>query len=48
MLLSAAAAQLVSERLRGRSISVIRDLQYLMLGPLWLLAAIYRRLRIPY
>lgn len=48
MLLSAAAAQLISERLRGRSISVLRDLQYIMLGPLWLLAAIYRRLGIPY
>jgi hypothetical protein len=48
MLLSAAAVQLVAERLRGRSISLIRDLQYLMLGPLWLLAAVYRRLGIPY
>jgi uncharacterized membrane protein YGL010W len=30
---------------RGR---FFRDLQYLMIGPLWMLAAVYRRLRIPY
>jgi len=44
----AVSAQLVSEHLRGRPVQVFRDLQYLMLGPLWLLAAVYRRLGIPY
>lgn len=48
LLLTAATAQLIAERLRGRPVTLLRDVQYLMLGPLWLLAAIYRRLGIPY
>lgn len=48
LFLSAAAAQLAAERVRGQPFSALRLVQYLMLGPLWLLAAVFRRLGIPY
>ena len=40
--------QFVGHRIEGRPPSFFKDLQYLMIGPLWLLAAVYRRFRIPY
>lgn len=36
------------ERSEGRRARPLHDLLYLMIGPLWLLAALYRRLGIPY
>ena len=41
------AAQLLGRRSMGRPMNPLRNLQYLMLGPLWLLAPVYRRLNIP-
>lgn len=41
------AAQLLGRRSMGRPMNPLRNLQYLMLGPLWLLATVYRRLNIP-
>ena len=42
------AGQRLVHRLEGNRPSLIGDIQYLMIGPIWLLAAIYRRLGIPY
>jgi hypothetical protein len=42
------AAQLLSRRLAGRAVNPLRNLQFLMLGPLWLVAGLFRRLDIPY
>ena len=38
----------VSHRSPGLRPSLIGDLQYVMLGPVWLVSALYRRLGIPY
>jgi uncharacterized membrane protein YGL010W len=40
--------QLVVSRHDEASLAIIPRLQHLMIGPLWLLAAVYRRLGIPY
>jgi len=40
--------QFAGHILEGRKPSFFRDLQFLMIGPLWLLAKIYRRIGIPY
>lgn len=40
--------QFVGHHLEGKRPSFFKDVQFLMIGPLWLLASIYRRLRIPY
>jgi hypothetical protein len=32
----------------GKRPSFFKDLQFLLIGPLWLLAAAYRRLSLPY
>ncbi len=40
--------QFVGHVLEGRKPSFFKDLQFLMIGPLWLLAKIYRRVGIPY
>lgn len=42
------AAQLLARHLAGRPVRPLRNLQYVMLGPLWLVAALFRRLGIPY
>jgi len=42
------AGQSLGHWLESERPCFFRDLQFLMIGPLWLLAAIYRRLRIPY
>ena len=40
--------QFIGHLVEGRKPSFFRDLQFLMIGPLWLLAKIYRRMGIPY
>lgn len=40
--------QFIGHRIEGRKPSFFRDLQFLMIGPLWLLADLYRRLGIRY
>ena len=48
VLVLAWTGQFIAYRLEGKRPQFFKDLHYLMLGPLWLLAAIYRRLNIPY
>lgn len=40
--------QFVGHRIEGRKPSFFRDIQFLLIGPLWLLGFIYRRLGIRY
>jgi uncharacterized membrane protein YGL010W len=40
--------QFVGHAIEGRRPSFLKDLQFLLIGPLWLLAAAYRRLGLPY
>lgn len=40
--------QFVGHALEGKRPSFLEDVQFLMIGPLWLLAAVYRRLGIRY
>ncbi|MEA5446737.1 Mpo1-like protein [Gammaproteobacteria bacterium AB-CW1] len=40
--------QFIGHRIEGRSPSFFQDLQFLMIGPLWLLAHLYRALGIRY
>lgn len=40
--------QFIGHAIEGRRPSFFQDLQFLMIGPLWLLAALYRRLGIRY
>lgn len=40
--------QFIGHMIEGRRPSFFRDLQFLMIGPAWLIAHIYRRLGIPY
>jgi uncharacterized membrane protein YGL010W len=40
--------QFIGHQYEGRRPSFFKDIQFLMIGPLWLLSAIYRKLRIPY
>ena len=40
--------QFIGHRIEGRKPSFFKDLQFLMIGPLWLLAAAYRREGIAY
>lgn len=40
--------QFAGHAVEGRRPSFFKDLQFLLIGPLWLLAAAYRRLRLPY
>ena len=44
----ALAAQRIGHEIEGNRPSFIVDLQYLMMGPVWLLAIVYKRLGIPY
>ncbi|MFM5464999.1 Mpo1 family 2-hydroxy fatty acid dioxygenase [Aeromonas simiae] len=41
-------AQFIGHRWEGRRPAFFTDLQFLLIGPLWVLAGLYRRLRIPY
>lgn len=38
--------QFVGHKIEGRKPSFFKDLQFLLIGPLWLLAAVYRRLHL--
>ena len=40
--------QFIGHSIEGKRPSFFKDLQFLLIGPLWLLAALYRRLGIPY
>lgn len=40
--------QFVGHRIEGRKPSFFKDLQFLLIGPAWLLAFLYRKLRIAY
>ncbi|PZN33048.1 MAG: hypothetical protein DIU71_06045 [Proteobacteria bacterium] len=40
--------QFVGHHYEGKRPSFFKDVQFLMIGPMWLLSFIYRRLRIPY
>lgn len=40
--------QFIGHHYEGRRPSFFKDVQFLMIGPLWLMSFIYRRLRIPY
>jgi uncharacterized membrane protein YGL010W len=40
--------QFIGHHLEGKRPSFFEDIQFLMIGPLWLLSFIYRKLRIPY
>ena len=42
------AGQFYGHVLEGKRPAFFRDLQFLMIGPLWVLASVYRRLGIPY
>lgn len=39
--------QFIGHRIEGKRPSFFEDMQFLMIGPMWLLAAVYRRLGIP-
>lgn len=41
-------AQFVGHRIEGKRPSFLADLQFLLIGPAWVLASLYRRLGIPY
>jgi len=38
--------QFIGHKIEGRKPSFFKDLQFLMIGPLWLLAAVYRNARV--
>lgn len=40
--------QFIGHRYEGRRPSFFKDIQFLMIGPLWLLSFVYRKLRIRY
>jgi len=41
-------AQFVGHKIEGKRPSFLTDLQFLLIGPAWVLASLYRRLGIPY
>ncbi len=47
-LLIAIVLQALAHLLEGRRPRLLEDLQYLMIGPAWLMAGVFRRLGIPY
>lgn len=40
--------QFIGHAVEGKRPSFFKDIQFLLIGPLWLVAALYRRLGIPY
>ena len=40
--------QFIGHAVEGKRPSFFKDVQFLLIGPLWLLAALYRRFKIPY
>lgn len=48
VLIAAWAGQFVGHGIEGKRPSFLKDLQFLLIGPLWVLSALYRRLGIRY
>jgi uncharacterized membrane protein YGL010W len=48
LLLAALVLQALGHLLEGGRLRVLEDLQYLMIGPVWMMAGVFRRLGIPY
>lgn len=48
LLLAALVLQALGHLLEGGRLRVLEDLQYLMIGPVWMMAGAFRRLGIPY
>lgn len=48
LFLGACSLQMIGHMIETGRSHLARDLQYLMIGPVWLLAGIYRRLGVPY
>jgi uncharacterized membrane protein YGL010W len=48
MFIVAWIGQFLGHALEGKRPSFFKDLQFLLIGPLWLLAAVYRKLSLPY
>ena len=46
--LGAWVGQFVGHRIEGRKPSFFKDIQFLLIGPLWLLSFVYRRAGLPY
>jgi uncharacterized membrane protein YGL010W len=42
------AGQFIGHKIEGKKPSFFEDLQFLMIGPIWLLGFVYRKLGIPY
>ena len=40
--------QFIGHKVEGKKPSFFKDVQFLLIGPLWLLSAVYRKLNIPY
>lgn len=40
--------QFIGHRIEGRKPSFFKDIQFLLIGPIWLLGFVYRKLGIPY
>lgn len=40
--------QFIGHRIEGRQPSFFKDIQFLMIGPMWLMAHLYRKVGIPY
>lgn len=40
--------QFIGHAIEGKRPSFFKDVQFLLIGPLWLIAALYRRLGVPY
>jgi uncharacterized membrane protein YGL010W len=45
---AAGAGQLIGHAFERRTVSLFSDLNFVMIGPLWMVASIFQRLRIPY
>jgi uncharacterized membrane protein YGL010W len=48
LFIAAWIGQFYGHKVEGKKPSFLDDLQFLMIGPAWLMGSIYRRLRIPY
>ena|SRR5437868_9281756 len=40
--------QFIGHKIEGKKPSFFKDIQFLLIGPIWLLAAVYRRAGVPY
>lgn len=48
LFVAAWVGQFYGHHVEGKKPSFFKDVQFLLIGPVWLLAAVYRALRIPY